>query len=254
MNGGALATSFPKTAWPNEPAGLIVISDYGFDDPLPVGHSVPVGRSGWRINNESNNATRVGDPTAPLSPINVGQWKYPKGMKDGVGPATMYRPMNGREVYVGFWWKASRPFDPHPSGVNKIAFTWSKSNLLSYINMQGTSEPYSLTIHDAPLGNDQTLFPNVVTSRVMLGVWHRIELYQKYSTTASSNDGIVRWWVDGVLNGSYTTLNFVQDVGFSEFQFAPTYGGNAGAIKSEDDFYRFDHVHISSRAAAVQSR
>jgi uncharacterized protein YjdB len=236
----------PGTTWPNEPAGFTVIADYGFDDVLPVGQSVPVGSSGWSINNGS--ATRVSDASAPVSPMNVGQWKYPAGMVEGGAPATMYYETGaGREMYVGLWWKASNPFNASPSGVNKIAFTWSQSNLLSYINMEGQGVPYHITIHDAPLGNGQTLSPNITASPVALGVWHRIELYQKYSTTATSGDGIVRWWVDGVLNGDYTNLNFAQDAGFGEFQLSPTYGGNTGATKTEDDYYWYDHVHISRR-------
>jgi Big-like domain-containing protein len=233
-------------AWPNEPAGLMLISDYGFDDPLPFGSDVPVGSRGWAIQNGGGNATLVSDPTVPEGSPNVMQYRYPMGMRDGIGPAVMYRQTGGHELYVGFWWKASQPFHPHSSGVNKIAFTWSKGQSLSYINMQGTREPYSITIHDAPLGNAQTLFPNVTTSPVMLGVWHRIELYEKYSTTASSNDGIVRWWVDGVLNGNYTNLNYVQDAGWGEFQFATTFGGNTGETKGGDDYYWFDRVRLSA--------
>ena len=232
-------------AWPNEPPGLMLISDYSFNDPLPIGPDVPVGSRGWGIDNQSGNATQVSDPTVPEGSTNVMQYRYPKGMRDGIGPATTYRQMGGHELYVGFWWKASKPFHPHSSGVNKIAFTFSKSNLLSYINMQGTSEPYSITIHDAPLGNAQTLVPNRTTTPVMLGVWHRIELYEKYSTTASSNDGIVRWWVDGVLNGDYTNLNYAQDAGWGEFQFAATFGGNTGETKAEDDYYWYGRVRLS---------
>ena len=86
---------------------------------------------------------------------------------------------------------------------------------------------------------------NVATTTVALGQWHRIEIYVKYST-GSNADGIVKWWVDGQLNGSYSNLKMVQDGGFDHIQFSPTYGGaGTGETKTENDFFWFDHTHVS---------
>ena len=55
----------------------------------------------------------------------------------------------------------------------------------------------------------------------------------------------MKWWLDGVLQGSYT--NVTNSFNFDMFQFSPTWGGNIGAQKHETDHYWFDHVHLSVR-------
>ena len=60
------------------------------------------------------------------------------------------------------------------------------------------------------------------------------------------SDGIVRWWLDGVLQGTYTDVRFPDDDGFEEFQIAPIWGGVGGPNKTETDFFWFDHVHVST--------
>ena len=74
---------------------------------------------------------------------------------------------------------------------------------------------------------------------VTLGVWHRIEWYANVST------GALKWWLDGVLQGSYGDVT--NPVAFDMFQFSPTWGGNSGATKNQTDHYWFDHVRVSTR-------
>ena len=81
--------------------------------------------------------------------------------------------------------------------------------------------------------------PNVNATAVTLGVWHRVEWYSQLST------GTLKWWLDGVLQGSYTDVR--NPVAFNLFEFSPTFGGNTGALKRQTDHYWFDHVHVSTR-------
>jgi hypothetical protein len=90
----------------------------------------------------------------------------------------------------------------------------------------------------------QRLDPNIDTSVVSLGAWHRIEIYAKYSSADSAN-GVLKWWVDGQLNGEYANLKMAPDSGFRYLQFAPTYGGNTGDTKLQTDYFWFDHTHVS---------
>ena len=69
-------------------------------------------------------------------------------------------------------------------------------------------------------------------------MWHRIEWYCQLSS------GTLKWWLDGVLQGSYTDVRNAYN--FDMFQFSPTWGGNSGAQKQETDHYWYDHVHIST--------
>ena len=53
----------------------------------------------------------------------VGQWSYPIGYNGGTGPANMFYNVRGAtELYIGFYWKPSSPWQFHSSNVNKICF------------------------------------------------------------------------------------------------------------------------------------
>ena len=253
----------PSGSWPNEPAGLTARADWGFNQALPIAGDVVIPESpGWAVVNNADPGTERGwaqlstDPSAPFSAPNVYDFVYPRGMVEGTAPATIYFPEQpgrisrlfrrlsgsaedlGKEVYVGFWWKASSPFDFGPNG-NKIAFLF---------NGGGTTggQQFMILLPDRRLhvlpeypGDFRWRDPNVNGTIVTLGMWHRIEWYSDLSS------GTLKWWLDGVLQGSHTDVKNLYN--FDMFQFSPTWGGNSGARKRETDHYWFDHVHLSSR-------
>ena len=51
-------------------------------------------------------------------------------------------------------------------------------------------------------------YPNVGDGTLRVGVWYKIEAYIKASTTRTSRDGILRFWVNDVLVGSYSGINY----------------------------------------------
>jgi len=238
-----------SVGWPNEPAGSTVITDYSFD-------TIP--GQGWQNNGGSS---IVIDPTAPLSPSSVLKFPYPVGFIGGSAPDTAFYPLNNlSEIYLGYWWKPSNPWQAHPSLFNKIAFQFTNGSggqLFQVMHGNGVDEPYQVistlefTVDNSHLnqfGFGQpngawTLFGNASKGKVSLGQWHRIEVYIKQGTTKSSKNGILRWWVDGILVGNYSNVNYPNTL-FNEFQFSPTWGG-VGETKLEGDYYYFDHVHIS---------
>jgi hypothetical protein len=236
----------PPAGWPNEPAGMTLLSDWGLDQVLPTSGDVPiVGSGGWKIvenasvGSSQGWATRALDAGAPSSPSNVYDFVYPAGMIEGVSPAAVYYDgFNADEIYVGFWWKPSSPFDTGPNG-NKIAFifngggdTGGQQFLILYPDGR---------LHVLPEypGDYRWRTPNVNATVVQLGVWHRVEWY------TNRVNGTLKWWLDGVLQGSYT--NVTNPVKFDMFQFNPTWGGNIGARKTQTDHYWFDHAHLSKR-------
>jgi hypothetical protein len=79
---------------------------------------------------------------------------------------------------------------------------------------------------------------------IVLGSWHKIELYFSYS------NHIVRWWMDGTLIGNYTNVTFPSSGCFAEFQFSPTWGG-VGDVKSQTDYFWFDDAYISRPGAGA---
>ena len=57
--------------------------------------------------------------------------------------------------------------------------------------------------------------------------------------------GTLKWWVDGVLVGSYTGVNF-NSTSLSLFKVSPTWGG-VGATVPQDQYFWFDHFHFSGK-------
>jgi hypothetical protein len=233
-------------AWPNEPAGLALISDWGLDQVAPASGDVPIaGSGGWKIveNTSPGSARgwteRVLDATAPASPSFVYDFVYPAGMVEGTAPAAVYYDgLNADEVYAGFWWKPSSPFDYGPNG-NKIAFIYNGGGASGGQQFLILMPDGRLHVLPEMPGDYRWRTPNVTPTVVALGQWHRIEWYTNRIT------GTMKWWLDGVLQGSYTDVK--NPIKFDMFQFNPTWGGNSGARKHQTDHYWFDHAHLSKR-------
>jgi hypothetical protein len=236
----------PSGTWPNEPAGFTLVSDEAFNALTENGWT---GGQGQTTNGSGLVLTT--DPTAPLSPLYVLQCTYATGFQAGSAPChEWYNPGSPvAETYVGFWWKPSNPWQSHPSGVNKIMFLFPQTSgagsMFTMMNDAGGGN-YRIVVTTQFPSDNRNLLPNMTATPVTLGQWHRIEWYVKYSTTGSSHDGVVRWWLDGVLQGVYTDLQTPADAGFIEYIFSPTWGG-VGGTKTETDYYWFDHAHISRR-------
>jgi hypothetical protein len=231
--------------WPNEPPGMTVLSDWGFDQAPPTADDLPIpGSPGWHVFNqlppgsEQGWAELVADSTAPFSPAHVYDFVFPLGMIEGTAPSTIYyENFSADEVYVGFWWKPSFPFDLGPNG-NKIAFLFNGGGATGQQFLMLRPDGLLYVFPDYP-DDFKWRVPNVNATIVTLGVWHRIEWYCQLST------GTLKWWLDGRLQGSYSDVTHTHP--FDLFELSPTWGGNIGATKLQTDHYWFDHVHLSVR-------
>lgn len=232
--------------WPNVPAGLTTLSDDPFDS---------LTEDGWitlqRDTTHGSGATLASDERAPLSPPSVLQFTYAKGFQAGHTPAVTYYDVvvPVKEAYFGFWWKPSDPWQNNvESGVNKLAFLLTQQTAthgeMAMIMFGTDSGPYTIQVVTEFPSDIRRLAPNLVPTLVTLGVWHRVEWYARFSSTDSTRDGVLQWWLDGVPQGGYADLLMPDDPGFKEFQIAPTWGGVVGT-KSERDFYCYDDAHIS---------
>jgi len=240
-----------------------VITDWGFDQPPPPTGDQPIPESpGWSVfygfdpDPAKGFVQLVADPTAPGSPPNVYDVVYPQDMVEGTAPVTVYFPrspaglrarlrlvsdrdsLGANEVYVGFWWKPSAPFDLGPNG-NKIAFLFNGGG-------SGGGQQFLILLPDGRLhvlpeypGDFRWRGPNVHATVVTLGAWHRVEWYSNVST------GSLKWWLDGELQGQHTDVTNPRE--FDVFKLSPTWGGNTGARKRETDHYWFDHLRLSVR-------
>src|SRR5690606_25031690 len=121
--------------WKNEPAGMTLVTDYGFP-PLD---------GEWRYQRQDAPGGTQGyiqiakDATAPLGP-DVLEFVFPQGFTaGGYSPGAMRPPSIGsgrKELYWGFYWKASPEWQNHSSNINKILFGWMND-----------SSPFLLTWH-----------------------------------------------------------------------------------------------------------
>ena len=243
-----VAPTRPESGWPNEPAGFTVLTDWGLEqEPPRAGDGSVGGSAGWRVVKPSGlgfagpdgRMDRSTDASARMSPPYVYEMVYPEGMIEGRAPATLYyAPLGVREVYAGFWWKASDPFDLGPNGT-KIAFLFNGGGDTGGQQFLGFFPDQRLHVTTEYPGDVKVRRPNENAVRVTLGQWHQIEWYCNLST------GTLKWWLDGVLQGSHQDVT--NPVPFDMFQFSPTWGGNTGARKRQTDRYWFDHVRLSVR-------
>lgn len=230
----------PSTVRANEPPGFTTLTD----EPFNTLHE-----NGWySVQRQTTNGSGLvltTDPDAPVSPSGVLEFKYASGFAGGSEPGVTYYvpPAPVRETYFAFWWKPSNPWQNHATDVNTIADLFAASTGVIFIQIDGSNN----TIGVVPeFDTDTRILPaNAHATPLVLGAWHKIEWYVKYSTTPSSRDGVTRWWLDDVLQGEYTDLQMPADSGFVEYDFSPTWGG-AGGAKTSTDFFWVDHAYIST--------
>ena len=248
----APSSSGADSRWPHEPAGLRVVADWGFDQPPPLTDDVPIpGSPGWSVvyglppEPSHGSVALAADGNAPLSPPNVYDVVYPQGMVEGLAPTTVYYPrgssgigarlrrlfaadregLNSSEAYVGLWWKPSSPFDLGPNG-NKIAFLFNGGGATGGQQFLILRPDGRLHVLPEYPGDYRWRDPNVNSTVVALGEWHRIEWHSNVRT------GVLEWWLDGLLQGRHGDVT--NSYAFDVFKLSPTWGGNTGARKREN--------------------
>ena len=226
----------PSTGWPHEPAGYRVITDYDM-------HALNDG--GWLNSYPSQLGSGISLASvagAPASAPTVWQFAYPAGYSGGSAPGTEYYPISApypTALYVGFWWKPSNPWQGHSSGVNKLMFVYAGGPPAGLIiKMLGTGSGPFRTQVTTEFGTTTNWNENVGSSSPLaLGQWHRVEMFLNYA------GGVLQWWVDGVLVGSYTGIGYPNS-GFNQLEFSPTWGG-VGDTKSQNEYFWYDQIRAS---------
>jgi len=274
--GSSVTRKLAVSIWPNEPTGFVPFNDQPWDrlarpDVRAGGY---VGRalerlrgsfSGTREQREewgylrrtsSKDATITTDASAPFSPSNVLQIVYTPDMLPDSEPSVHWIRLPWvQEVYTGWWIKLSPNWISNPAGGGKITFLFAENGAGQvYTNYYHPSDdgtvpgpPYRIGANTewAPYGQ-RVWLPNVATTWIRPGEWHRMEFYYRWETTPGvSKDGIIRWWVDDKLNGDYTDVHYppASRTGFQEFQFAPT----VQFVGPAERYMYIDHTYVSTR-------
>lgn len=239
----ALTVTAPSgSSWPNEPAGLTLATDQPWN---------AVTGGGWNYlrRTASKNADISTDTAAPLSPLNLLRMIFTPDMQRDTEPGVhWYTIGNAKEIYTGWWMKLSPNWSCSPAGCGKVTFLFTDGGGQVYTGVYhpdtGNGPPYRIAANTewAPYGQ-KIWYPNVTTTPINPGEWHRIEFYYKWETTpGASGDGIIRFWVDGVLNGNHTTVRY-PSAALNEFQFAPTLQNPPPA----EQYMYVDHTRLSKR-------
>lgn len=251
----AAVSTICGATWPNQPAGSTLLSDFDF--------SAKTG-SGWT--KVYDGGAIVNDPTAPVSPPGVLQytWNHSAGYGD-VSNTNFFFPGGADNYYIGFWWKPSNPFTGWQTSQNKINLIRNEPDGHIYLLMSGpqAGNAYVLNftttwrsysgVSNSHLAGGGTwcdaagicnVFPNAGSGTVTLGAWQLLEYYIQRSTTVTSRNGILRWWLNGKLAGNYTNINTPRSL-FSEVQFAPVWDAMETRYPNAVDRHWFDHVHVA---------
>ena len=153
------------------------------------------------------------------------------------------------KLYASVWIKLSSNFQGNVSATNKLFFHWIHDNPSVFLSAEGVgSGGLRPTIRLQNVADSREyLYPNVVSGvELKRGQWHHWE-YVFIANTPGSANGVVRWWLDGVLVGEYTNVKFSgsgQSNIWQYYSLNPIWGGVDGSVQSSMNF-QLDHVYLS---------
>lgn len=154
------------------------------------------------------------------------------------------------ELYAGWWMKLSANWTCSPAGCGKVTFLLPDSAAagVMYSNLAGVNGSHYVNVATTwPSTGYKFWQPNVKQTRVDDDRWYQVEWYVKWASSAGATDGIVRWWVNGELNGDYRNVPFPDVRGFLEFQHASTRQNTPPT----EQFMYIDHTYVSASAKQV---
>lgn len=245
-----------SATYPNEPNGSSQLLNHNFSDFSPFYYGA---------------ASLDTDSTAPTSPPVVARTTLRARATNGGTQMNWLTPGGTiyRDMFVGLTWRTNPEFQGR-SGGNKTFFMRGPDSIGVFIIQGGLSTgsgPFVWSHNSSALNNNhvcaggigELCYPNVGSGTVYRGVWTKIEAYIKASTTNTSRDGIVRWWINGVLAGNYTNINYA-GAGLNEWIWTETWdgcGGNPvcdlGRVNTVDWSHYLDHLYISTGGTVTPS-
>lgn len=248
-----IAVSAPVSGiWPNAIAGGVILLNHPFTTVLGPGMTGGVGGNGGIVS----------DPAAPYTPPGVLKTRLEVGTNSGGAEIHCIFPTAYRELYCGMWWKTNPQWTGRATADKMFFLRGGNSNgyfgLLGGITKGGAgSIPYLHWAHNSGnVRNEHIMggpeggigYPNIQTRAMTPGVWHKIEVRIRCSTTLISRDGIVQWWINDVLAGSYSTVNYgTAEVGMNEFVWAETWDNSGIPVHPVPLEHYIDHVLIMGK-------
>jgi hypothetical protein len=243
--------------FPHEPVGLSQLVNCNFDTPTGGGQLTQI--------NGGGSSNIVTDLTAPASPTNVVEHVFPAG--SGIGDNTLYRDLPSvNEVFIGLAWKMNANFFGTPNFGNKLFFL-KTDDMPSFFAAYGGgfgdfalrwNSQNVLNINNCHLAGAQANcvagtswgIPTLGSAALAHNVWHRLEVYAVRSTSRTSQNGILRIWLNNNLIANWTTVNWGNG-GFVQFHISHTWNNLSNPNTSGVDWiHYFDHAYLSASSGA----
>ena len=244
----SVQTSTTSTEWANAPAGGVVLLDHSFSTIQGVLDIY-------------SSTTIMQDTSAPFSPPWVGRHRLEAFAREGGGQTQYASAVHYRELYVGMWWRCNAQWQGR-TVQDKLFFvrgldgTNTGSNgLFEFIGGPRKGGPMRLiwahnsgnviNTHLVPGQTGENLDPNVGPGIVIPGLWTKLEAHVRCSTTTTSRDGFVRWWINGAPAGNYSGNNYgAATTGLFEWVWTETWdrSGDMGTSNTVAWEHYVDHV------------
>ena len=246
----------PSGSWSNAPLGGVVLLDHAFNSVTAPNLTTP-----W------NNTFIVQDGSAPFSGPNVARTRLEAFATTGGDELTYQSPTPYREMYMGVYWRTNPQFQGRISS-NKTFFLRGVPGTNGVIYMVGgpnmSQANFSMVwSHNGGnlnnghiMGGDafgSAAVANVGNAVVIPGLWYKLELHIRASTTASSRDGFMRMWLNGTQTHNYDQLNYASSTatasspGFlNQWVWNETWDGSGdmGVSNTVPWEHYVDHVYI----------
>lgn len=245
-----------QAQWTNEPAGATTVLDCPFSQ-LPT---YPITYCGIENFYHAGVLSTESVPQM-VSPGGAFKSALAAGQRVGGSQLNYVLPSINREMFVGMKWRTNPEFQGRTGG-NKTFFMRGPDSIGVFVIQGGLasgSGPFVWSHNSGATHNEHTCsadlgllcYPNVGAGIVQRGVWTTLEAYIKASTTNTSRDGIVRWWINGVLAGNYTNINYA-GAGLNEWIWTETWDGcggfnpcDLGTVNTAEWAHYIDHLHVS---------
>jgi len=243
MLAALLSPSLSLAQWINEPPGSTQVLDCNF--------SSSPGACG--IGDVYSSSIQDTDGTAPVSPPGVLRSTISAGNNTGGMQIGYALPQTHREVFMGLMWRTNPQFTGRT--VNDKMFFIRGPQTNAYFGMRGCpgcpQRQFGWSHNASNVDNSHVCgdsgfwcYPNVGSPPITIGQWTKIEVYMKSSTTMTSRDGTLRWWINGQPAGNYTNINYAP-FGMNDWTWSETWDGFVNPVPSVDWSHYIDHLHIS---------
>ena len=202
------------------------------------------------------------DATAPFSPNGTWRARLEAFAGQGGNQLEYNSPTSYREMYFGLYWRSNPQYQgrtvgnklfflSRDSGLNGV-FLWHNSSLVNGAGVLhfscNTQNLFNPQLFGGSMDPSLPLWPNVGDGTMVRGVWYKIEAYIKASTTRTSQDGILKWWIDDRPVGSYTNINYCGPNGETLNRWMQTQtwdgAGDMGTVNTVAWEHYIDHLYI----------